>query len=370
MRRTWNQLRLISLLTAGCLLSVCVGLRSLAAQTSAAATLNISASAAKAAEQARATGTFTLTFNRATPAPRTVNYTIAGTAANGVDYDRLSGTVTIPAKQTRATIVVRPIDDTLRDPAETVVITLVPSSAYALGSARSATISIADNDSPLPVLLVIPNNDFYYREYAEPRRELEAAGIPVMVAAGRRTMSTPHANTGEGADGGRVMPDVDLAAARASDYSAIVFVGGWGASQYQYAFEGIYSNAAYNATPAIRAAGNQLINDFVSQDKYVCGICHGVTVLAWARVDGQSPLKGRRATTAAFNTPPNNVPQATTFQWHLATNGAAPIYVGGAYGDPNTYNDDVIVDGRIITAGNYDSATLFGRTLANRLLGR
>lgn len=47
-------------------------------------------------------------------------------------------------------------------------------------------------------------------------------------------------------------------------------------------------------------------------------VCHGVTVLAWARVDGVSPsADGSGGTTVA---------------------------------------DDVIVDGRIITAENYDSA--------------
>lgn len=370
MRRFWIQLRTLSRLSAGYLLSFAVSLTVLPAQVRAAPMLSIAATTAKAAEQGRATGTFALTFNGATTAPTSVNYTIAGSATNGVDYDRLSGTATIPAGQTRTTLVVRPIDDAARDPSETVVVTLVPSSAYALGSAKSATIEIADNDSPLPVLMVIANNDFYYTEYAAPRRELEAAGIPVVVGAGTRTLSTPHPNSGQGTDGGRVMPAIDLASARAADYSAIVFVGGWGAAQYQYAFQGTYNNAAYNGTQAIRAAANRLIGEFTSQNKPVSGICHGVTVLAWARVDGQSPLKSRRASTAAFNSPPNNVPQATTFQWHLATNGAAPIYVGGAYGDPNTATDDVVVDGRIITAENWDSAPLFGRTLANRLLGR
>ncbi len=44
------------------------------------------------------------------------------------------------------------------------------------------------------------------------------------------------------------MPDIAIAEANASQYSAIVFVGGWGATQYQFAFPGTYANAAYNAT--------------------------------------------------------------------------------------------------------------------------
>ena len=46
---------------------------------------------------------------------------------------------------------------------------------------------------------------------------------------------------------------------------------------------------------AIKEAANRLIGDFVRQDKFVGGICHGVSVLAWARVDGRSPLAGKRA---------------------------------------------------------------------------
>jgi hypothetical protein len=36
-----------------------------------------------------------------------------------------------------------------------------------------------------------------------------------------------------------------LGGADAADYSAIVFVGGWGSSSYQYAFSGTYYNSAY-----------------------------------------------------------------------------------------------------------------------------
>lgn len=55
---------------------------------------------------------------------------------------------------------------------------------------------------PLPVLMVIANRDFYYRE----------------------------------------------SAGDAADYGAVVFVGGWGASSYQYAFSGTCANAAYSGS--------------------------------------------------------------------------------------------------------------------------
>ncbi|MEK6258067.1 MAG: Calx-beta domain-containing protein [Planctomycetota bacterium] len=366
MPRSVNRLKSLGILITGFLITVATN----AAPVLAAPTVTLAAPDTTAAERQNDSGKMTVTRSGPTTTALTVRYTVSGTATNGSDYDRLSGTVSIPAKAASAVITVRPIDDTMLEPSETVVVTLAANAAYTLGAAIAGTVTIADNDRPLPVLMVIANDDFYYTEYGTPRREFEAAGIPVVVGAGRRQLSTPHPNTGQGSSDGRVMPDIDLASARAANYSAIVFVGGWGASQYQYAFPGTYNHAPYNATPAIRSEANRLINEFQLQNKYVTAICNGVNALAWARVKGESPIRRRRVTTADFNTPANNIPGAELFRWHCDTNGAAAVFVGGAYGNPATYADDVIVDGRIITGGNQDSATQFGRTVANRILGR
>jgi len=87
----------------------------------------------------------------------TVAYSMSGGALNGVDYTELSGRVTIPAGKRVARIVVDPIDDeeverrsvgsiSLRS--ETVVVTIRPSSAYALGILRHARAEIIDDDEP------------------------------------------------------------------------------------------------------------------------------------------------------------------------------------------------------------------------------
>ena len=89
------------------------------------------------------------------------------------------------------------------------------------------------------------------------------------------------------------MPDIALSDVNAANYSAIVFVGSWGASQYQYAFTGTYTN------------------------------------------------------------PTNNIPAATLYRRYSEVNGAT-VYTGGVLGDPTTRNDDVIVEGRIITGENFD----------------
>ncbi len=229
----------------------------------------------------------------------------------------------------------------------------------------------ADEDAPVedeippPVLMVIANQDFYYQEYADTRASLEAAGLEVVVAATTTDPSAPHANSGQGAGSGIVTPDLALADASANDYSAIVFVGGWGAASYQYGFEGTYNNAAYNSTEQLKTTVNDLINDFVDQDKYVSAICHGVSVLAWARVDGASPIDGKTVSAWANTSPGSNTAFNTTRQ-EVEYNGGIMVQ-SGSIGDPTTAEDDVIVDGRIITAENYDSAAMFGQVLGESI---
>jgi len=335
------------------------------------ATVSVSVPDAVAAEAGANTGTIRLTRTGGNlAAPLVVAYAVGGTATAGADYASLSGTVTFPAGQTTVDLTIRPVDDTAVEPVETVAVTVLPGTGYAAGAASRGEVTITSDDQrPLPVLIVIANDDFYYAEYAAPRAALEAAGIPVVIGAGRRALSVPHANTGAPSGNGAVMPDIALADARAADYSAVLFVGGHGAAQYQYAFPGRYANPAYNGSLAIREAANRLINEFVVQGKVVSGVCFGVSVLAWSRVNGQSLLQGRTATTAQLNSPANNVPNATLFRWHLETNGAT-AFTGGALGDVNSRADDVLVDGRIVTGDNFDSARLLGETLADRLLRR
>lgn len=334
-------------------------------------TVTIAATDTAAAEANRDPAVFTVTRTGATTTPLTVNLALGGTATNGVDYDSVSTSLTIPAGQASATITLRPIDDTVVEAGETITATLAPNAAYTIGASSAAAATIADNDvvAIQPVLIVIANRDFYYQEYADPRAQLEAAGIPVVVAAARRELSTPHANSGQGTGTGQVMPDIALANARASDYSAILFVGGWGASQYQFAFNGTYQNSAYNGPADLRNTVNGLINDFVAQGKYVTALCHGVSVLAWARVNNESLIRGRTVSMFAGPSPPSNIAAAQLSRWHADSNGAT-VFTNGQYGNPSTPADDVIVDGRIITAENYDSARQFGIVVANRLRGR
>jgi hypothetical protein len=76
----------------------------------------------------------------------TVNYSIGGSAQNGVDYVSLPGSVTIPANQTSALITITPIDDLLPESTEDVIITLAAGTGYTVGNNASATVTIVDNE--------------------------------------------------------------------------------------------------------------------------------------------------------------------------------------------------------------------------------
>ncbi|MEA5579690.1 Calx-beta domain-containing protein, partial [Anabaena sp. UHCC 0451] len=102
-------------------------------------------------------GRFKLTRTGDLSSSLTVNYSVAGTATNGVDYQSLSGTTTFSAGASTALINVNPVDDALVEGNETVIVTLASSANYVLGTAKSATVNIADND-PAPFITVTSPN--------------------------------------------------------------------------------------------------------------------------------------------------------------------------------------------------------------------
>lgn len=79
-------------------------------------------------------------------APLTVRYEVTGTAANGGDFLRLNGEVTIEAGEESARITLTPTDDTLIEDVEDVTLTLLPDAAYDLGDSMSASVEIVSED--------------------------------------------------------------------------------------------------------------------------------------------------------------------------------------------------------------------------------
>jgi Calpain family cysteine protease/Calx-beta domain/Ser-Thr-rich glycosyl-phosphatidyl-inositol-anchored membrane family len=93
-------------------------------------------------------GTFTLTRTNDITSALSVNYSIAGTATNGQDYDSLTGIAIFNAGSSTAVINVKPIDDSLYEGKETVKLILNADATYKLGTAKSATVNLSDNDKP------------------------------------------------------------------------------------------------------------------------------------------------------------------------------------------------------------------------------
>jgi hypothetical protein len=94
------------------------------------------------------TGSFILTRTNDITNSLFVNYSIAGTATNGQDYDSLTGVAIFGAGSSTAVININPIDDSLFEGKETIQLILQADTSYALGKAKSATVNIADNDKP------------------------------------------------------------------------------------------------------------------------------------------------------------------------------------------------------------------------------
>ena len=95
---------------------------------------------------------FVVTRSGDLSAPLTVYYALAGTALHGVDYEALPGSVTLPAGEARASLVITPRFDGLGEPAnESVLVQLAAGGggAYRLGPVSSGIVTIADaGDAP------------------------------------------------------------------------------------------------------------------------------------------------------------------------------------------------------------------------------
>jgi len=109
------------------------------------------------------TATFRISRGDATNGDLTVFYALGGTASNGVDYLSLPGSVTIPAGERSARVVVVPIDDSLVEGIETVVLRLTPSPmaslpTYSIGWPNQAAAVIIDNDAPRPCTRVLADS--------------------------------------------------------------------------------------------------------------------------------------------------------------------------------------------------------------------
>lgn len=77
-----------------------------------------------------------------------VYYALSGTASAGVDYTTPAGSVTIPAGSASATFNLTPINDSLVEGDETVIVTLLPALSYNVANPAAYSLTLVDNELP------------------------------------------------------------------------------------------------------------------------------------------------------------------------------------------------------------------------------
>ena len=163
--------------------------------------------------------------------------------------------------------------------------------------------------------MVLAPKNFRDEEFIEPEKIFEENGVKVTVSSKGQTLAY-------GMLGAKVNIDKDITQVNVSDYDAIVFVGGGGASAY------------FNDKQALKIAV-----DSMKQGKLTAAICIAPSILANAGV-----LKGRKAT--SYPSEKNN----------LSSKGA--IYL----------QQNVVEDGLIVTAVGPQAAAEFGKLIVRKLL--
>ncbi len=108
--------------------------------------VTVTAPTTTAKETGQVPGKFRIERTGATTSTLDVGLTMSGTATNGTDYTNIPSTVTIPTGQSYVEITLMPLDDSIYEGNETVIMTAA--SDYYVAGNNSAMITIEDNDKP------------------------------------------------------------------------------------------------------------------------------------------------------------------------------------------------------------------------------
>jgi regulation of enolase protein 1 (concanavalin A-like superfamily) len=93
-----------------------------------------------------ASGSFIVTRAGSLEGDLSVAFAVSGTAGSGSDYQAIGTSIVIPDGQDTATLVVTPLQDSLNEANETIIVTLSSNAAYTLGSPGAATLTLIDDD--------------------------------------------------------------------------------------------------------------------------------------------------------------------------------------------------------------------------------
>lgn len=111
-----------------------------------------------ASEKGGGTGQYLIRRVGSTIAPLAVTFTVGGSATRNADY-RLSGggvagatgtTITIPAGATSTSVLLTPLQDSVVEGTEAVTLTVVKGAGYATGVPNAQSVSISDDETPVP----------------------------------------------------------------------------------------------------------------------------------------------------------------------------------------------------------------------------
>ncbi len=161
---------------------------------------------------------------------------------------------------------------------------------------------------------IVANEIFRDEEYLEPKKILEKAGIKIVNIAKNMSIC-------KGKLGYEFMPDLELENVNSKDFDAIVFIGGIGCKIYWH-----------------DEKAQEICKEMVEQNKILAAICSSVATLAFAGV-----LKGKKAN--SYESEREILTQCGTV----------------------LVDDDVKVDGKLVTATGPKAACKFGEEILKLL---
>lgn len=106
--------------------------------------ITVAATCPAASEEGPTSGEFTLTRYGNTDNSLTVNLSLGGSAANGIDYSWISSAITFAPGQSTLKVSVQPYTDSLVEVPEVVEMTVLAGAGYNVGSPSRAQVTIAD----------------------------------------------------------------------------------------------------------------------------------------------------------------------------------------------------------------------------------